>query len=77
MMLLNVGGQTSTIQFIISVIPIDTFDRSAVSEKGCAGLVREHEGIRACTAVPILSAGRAKFESTFRTDWFYSFYLLD
>jgi hypothetical protein len=49
MMLLNVGGPISTIQLIISVIPIDVIDRSG------AGLVREHEGIRACMAVPILN----------------------
>jgi hypothetical protein len=40
MMLLNVGGPTSTIQLIVCIIPIDTLDGS---ENGCAGLVREHD----------------------------------
>jgi hypothetical protein len=43
MMLLNVGGPTSTIQLIVCVIPIDTLDGSVASENGCAGLVREHD----------------------------------
>jgi len=45
MMLLNVGGPTSTIQLIVCVIPIDTLDGSdrIASENGCAGLVREHD----------------------------------
>jgi hypothetical protein len=41
--LLNVGGQTSTIQFIISVIPIDTFDRS---DRLREGLCRVGSGTR-------------------------------
>jgi hypothetical protein len=47
-----------------------------VSENGCAGLVREHEGPSRLHGVPILSVGGAKFESIYRTDWFYVFYLL-
>jgi hypothetical protein len=51
MMLLNVGGQISTIQRIISVIPIDMIDRSGRFTKSCARLVRKHEGdprLRGC-----------------------------
>jgi hypothetical protein len=44
MMLLNVGGPTSTIQLIICVVPIDTIDGSdRLGEWLCAGLVREHD----------------------------------
>jgi hypothetical protein len=78
MMLLNVGSQISTIQLIISVIPIDVIDRS---DRLGEWLCRVGSGTRGAFALARLCrscrAGRAKFESTDRTDWFYVFYLLD
>jgi hypothetical protein len=57
MMLLNVGGQISTIQRIISVIPIDMIDRSGRFTEWLCRVGSETRGILACAAVPILSAG--------------------
>jgi hypothetical protein len=46
MMLLNVGGPTSTIQFIVCVISIDALDGSDGSANGRAGWVRNATAAR-------------------------------